>query len=82
MSLRTKVSTFANSDAYGSSGIKQFQIRAATMGVQILSSSLFPVGLTNLADPISDALKSGSRIFLFFMSAIDMRNLLIQGTAA
>jgi Receptor family ligand binding region/7 transmembrane sweet-taste receptor of 3 GCPR len=82
MFLRTKVSTFANSDTYGSSGMKQFQIRAATMGVQILSSSLFPVGLTNFAGPISDALKSGSRVFVFFMSAIDMRNLLIQGTAA
>ena len=52
------------------------------MGVQILSSSLFPVGQTNFAGPISDALKSGSRIFIFFMSAFDMGNLLIQGTAA
>ena len=82
MHCRRKVSTFANSDAYGSSGISQFQTSAVSLGVQILSSSLFPVGQTNFAIPIAEALKSRSRIFIFFMAAPDMGLLLAQGYAA
>ena len=82
MSLRRKVATFANSDSYGSSGISQFQSTAASYGVQIISPSLFPVGQTDFKDVIADALKSGAKIFVFFMAAIDMGRLLIQGTAA
>ena len=76
------MSTFANSDAYGSSGISQFQTSAVNLGVQILSSSLFPVGQTNFATPIAEALKTRSRIFVFFMAAQDMGLLLAQGYAA
>ena len=76
------MSTFANSDAYGSSGISQFQASAGNLGVQILSSSLFPVGQTNFAIPIAEALKSRSRIFILFMAAPDMGLLIAQGYAA
>ena len=76
------MSTFANSDTYGSNGINQFQSSAAILGVQVLSSALLPVGQTNFAIPIAAALKSGSRIFVFFMTSRDMGNLLLQGYEA
>lgn len=76
---RTKVSTFANSDAYGLNGINQFQSSATALGVQIVSSSLSPVGQTNFAVPIAEAIKAGTRIFVFFMAAVDMGHLLTQG---
>ena len=47
--------------------------------MQILSSSLFPVGQTNFQIPIANALKAGTKIFVFFLAAVDMGNLLIQG---
>ena len=52
------------------------------MGVQIISSSLFPQGQSDFAGPIAEAKASGARIFIFFMSAKDMGNLLVQGYAA
>jgi Receptor family ligand binding region/7 transmembrane sweet-taste receptor of 3 GCPR len=79
---RKKVATFANSDTYGSSGISQFQSSAISLGVQIISSSLFPQGQTDFAGPIAEAKQSGARIFVFFMAAKDMGNLLVQGHAA
>lgn len=79
MNSRRKVSTFANSDTYGSNGINQFQSSASNLGVEIISSSLLPVGQTNFAAPIADALRAGTRIFVFFMTAKDMGNLLLQG---
>ena len=51
------------------------------MGVKILSSSLFPSGQTDFTAPINEALRSGARIFIFFMSAVSMGNLLIEGHA-
>ena len=76
------MSTFANSDTYGSNGISQFQISAADYGVTILSSNLFPVGQTNFAVAIADALKTGARIFVFFMAAADAGYLIAQGYTA
>ena len=74
-----KVSTFANSDTYGSNGISQFQTSASALGIEIITSYLFPVGQTSFAKPIADALQSGSRIFIFFMAAVDMGTLISQG---
>jgi hypothetical protein len=73
------VSTFANSDTYGSNGISQFQLSAVGLGIKILSASLFPVGTTNFASAIEEALSKKSRIFVFFMAAKDMGTLLLQG---
>lgn len=81
MLYRTRVSTFANSDTYGSRGIEQFHSSATKLGVKILSSSLFPSGQTDFTAPINEALRSGARIFVFFMSAVSMGNLLIEGHA-
>lgn len=50
--------------------------------MEILSSSLTPVGQINFAIPIAEAMKSGSRIFIFFMDAHDMGLLIAQGYAA
>lgn len=47
--------------------------------MQILSSSLLPVGQTDFTIAIADAMKSGARIFVFFMTAKDMGALLLQG---
>jgi Receptor family ligand binding region/7 transmembrane sweet-taste receptor of 3 GCPR len=80
--VRRKVATFANSNSYGSSGISQFQSSAGALGIQIISSSLFPEGQTDFRKPIELALKSGARIFVFFMAGADMGNLLQQGHAA
>ena len=74
-----KVSTFANSDSYGSSGIRQFEASAAESGIQILSSSLFPYGQEDFSKPIAEAIRAKAQIFVFFMSMIDMRNLLKEG---
>jgi hypothetical protein len=52
------------------------------LGVQIISSSLFPQGQIDFAGPIAAAKQSGARIFVFFMAAKDMGNLLVQGHAA
>ena len=49
--------------------------------MKILSSSLFPSGQTDFTAPINEALRSGARIFIFFMSAVSMGNLLIEGHA-
>ena len=76
---RMKVSTFANSDSYGSSGIRQFEASAAECGIQILSSSLFPCGQEDFSKPIAEAIRAKAQIFVFFMSMIDMRNLLKEG---
>jgi ABC-type branched-subunit amino acid transport system substrate-binding protein len=76
------VATFANSDSYGSSGMQQFQKYAAISGVQILSASLFPVGQLNFDTIIANVKATEARIFVFFMSAADMSNLIIQGYAA
>ena len=47
--------------------------------MQIVSSSLSPVGQTNFAVPIAEAKKAGTRIFVFFMAAVEMGHLLSQG---
>ena len=73
------MSTFANSDTYGSNGISAFQNSAIDLGVEILSSSLLPVGQTNFQIPIANAMKAGSKIFILFMAAQDMGALILQG---
>ena len=82
MLVRRKVATFANSNSYGSSGISQFQSSAGALGIQVISASLFPEGQNDFSKPIESALKSGARIFVFFMAGADMGNLLLQGHAA
>jgi ABC-type branched-subunit amino acid transport system substrate-binding protein len=77
-----KVATFANSDSYGSSGIQQFQKYAAIAGVEILTASLFPEGQQNFDTIIAKTKATEARIFIFFMTAADMSNLIIQGYAA
>ena len=60
----------------------QFLTSARELRIRILSRSYFAVGETDFTTSISETLATGARIFVFYMSAEDMSNLLLAGSAA